>query len=81
MPTRIIRDGQLDEGSLVAALATERREGRRPTLLAVGGAGLETVALRILEPSPGSLGDLLAFVPNVVRDDTLAGHEWELREA
>lgn len=81
MAAPIVRDGQLDEQSLIDALVTERREGRRPVLLAVGDAELELVAIRILEPETGSLGDLLATVPNVVHDPGMAPGSWELREA
>lgn len=75
-----VRTGALDQQALVDALAAERRDGRRPSQLAVGSLALERAALRILSPTPGTLGDLLATVPNVVRDNALPADAWELRE-
>lgn len=76
-----IRNGELSAQSLVDALTTERASGRRPNQLVVGSSELEQAALQILAPTPGTLGDLLAVVPNVIVD---AGRcrrdEWELRE-
>lgn len=75
------RDGELTEESLTNALDAERRQGRRPTLLAVGSEGVEQVALRILGPHSGTLDQLRAMVPNVQIVEGLEPAEWELREA
>lgn len=75
---RIIREGALTAQSVLAALMTERNDGRAPSLIAVSPA-LESVAMQILAPAGGTLDDLRATIPYVVVDRELPVDTWELR--
>ena len=80
MQDPIVRRGELTQQSLVDALTTEYGAGREPVQLAVGSQPLERVALQILSKSANPLTALIAGMPNVIRDESLPEHGWELRE-
>jgi hypothetical protein len=80
----VVRDGELTEESLTAALHDERERGRQPRRVVVGGFALESVAMRIVGGSVtgvGTLADLAAVTPAVTLEPAVLGvGEWELRE-
>lgn len=76
----VLRDGEMTQQSLAAAVADEhhRLGGPRPLSLLVSTPEMERAALRILDPND-LLSSLLAGLPFVEVTDGLAAGEWMLK--
>jgi hypothetical protein len=71
-----VRQGVLDESSLLDALADEERRGRSVSMLGVAERGMELTATRILALGRTPFDALRAVMPRVRRMDGLPAGGW-----